>query len=57
MHVARIETPDDNLPIDNAFHFLIRVQDQMPSLVVGSEGDTLFVRTALRTGFGRRAPS
>ena len=36
VHAARIETPDDNLPIDNAFHFLIRVQDQMPSLVVGS---------------------
>ena len=53
MHVGRVQTPDDNLPIDNAFHFLIRVQDQMPSLVIGSEGDTLFVRTALRTGFGR----
>ena len=52
VHVARIETPDDNLPIDNAFHFLIRVHDQMPSLVVGSPDDTLFVRTALRTGFG-----
>ena len=52
-HVARVETPDDNLPVDNAFHFLIKVQDQMPSAVVGSEGDTLFVRTALRTGLGR----
>ena len=53
VHVARIQTPDDNLPIDDALHFLIRVQDQMPSLLVGSPDDTLFVRTALRTGFGR----
>jgi len=53
MHAARIQTPDDNLAIDNAFYFLIRVQDQMPSLIVGNEGETLFLRTALRTGFGR----
>jgi hypothetical protein len=53
VHTARIETPDDNLSIDNAFHFLIRVQGETPSLVVGSKDDTLFVRTALRAGFGR----
>lgn len=53
VHIARIETPDDNLPADNAFHFLIRVQEQMPSLVVGSPEDTLFVRTALKAGMGR----
>ena len=53
MHIGRIETPEDNLPIDNAFHFLVRVQDQMPSLIVGNPDDTLFVRTAIRTGLGR----
>ena len=53
MHTGRIQTPDDNLPIDDSFFFLIRVQDEMPSLVVGSESETLFLRTALRTGFGR----
>ena len=53
MHTGRVETPDDNLPIDDAFYFLIKVQDQMPSLVVGGDGETLFLRTALRTGFGR----
>src|SRR6185295_18157161 len=26
---------------------------QMPALIVGSESETLFLRTALRTGFGR----
>ena len=53
MHAARIQTPDDNLPIDSAFYFLIRVQDQMPSLIVGNESETLFLRTALKAGFGR----
>jgi hypothetical protein len=53
IHAARIQTPDDNLPIDNAFYFSIRVQDQMPALIVGSESEMLFLRTALRTGFGR----
>ncbi len=52
-HTARIQTPEDNLPIDDSFHFIIRVLDEMPSLVVGSPDDTLFIRTALRTGFGR----
>ncbi|MEO6784973.1 MAG: BatA and WFA domain-containing protein, partial [Chthoniobacteraceae bacterium] len=52
-HVARIQTPEDNLPIDDTFHFIIRVLDEMPTLVVGSADDTLFIRTALRTGFGR----
>ena len=49
-HSARIETPDDNLPVDNTFHFLVRVEDQLPSLCVGTPQDTLFVRTALQAG-------
>jgi hypothetical protein len=52
VHAARIQTPEDNLPEDNAFYFLIRIQEPMPSLVVGVESETLFLRTALRTGFG-----
>lgn len=53
VHEARIETPADNLPVDDVFHFLIRVEKQRPSLIVGSPEDTLFVRTALRTAAGR----
>lgn len=53
IHDGRIETPADNLPIDDTFHFLIRVEDQRPTLVVGSADDTWFVRTALRTAAGR----
>jgi hypothetical protein len=52
IHEARLETPDDNLPIDNSFHFLVRVADELPSLCVGSQEDTLFVRTALQVGAG-----
>ncbi len=54
IHTGRIQTPEDNLLIDNDFYFLIRVQDEMPSLVVGSESETLFLRTALRAGLGRQ---
>lgn len=49
IHPARIETPEDGLDIDNAFHFLVRVRERLPFLCVGSEEDTLFLRTALRS--------
>ena len=52
-HAARLETPDDHLSMDNAFHFLIRVRDEVPALCVGSREDTLFVRTALRAAAGQ----
>ena len=52
VHTARIQTPEDNLAADNTFYFLVRVQEQMPTLVVGAESETLFLRTALRAGFG-----
>jgi hypothetical protein len=52
IHSGRLETPGDNLSIDNSFHFLIRVEDRMPALCIGSEEDTLFVRTALEAGIG-----
>ncbi len=50
VHRARIETPNDNLPADNVFHFLLRVKDQLPSLCVGSEQDTVFLKAALTAG-------
>ena len=49
-HAARIETPADNLAEDNAFHFLLRVRESLPSLCVGSGDDTLFLRAALGAG-------
>ena len=53
IHEARIETPSDNLPVDDAFHFLIRVEEQRPTLCAGTPADSLFVRTALRTAAGK----
>ena len=49
IYPARVETPEDGLDIDNAFHFLVRVQVQRPVLCVGTEEDTLYLRTALRS--------
>ena len=54
IHTARIDTPDDNLPADNSFHFILNVQKSLPCLVVGTGGDTLFAQTALRTGLGNQ---
>lgn len=52
VYPARVETPDDGLEADNAFHFLVRVRDRLPVLCVGSEEDTLYLRTALRMSTG-----
>ena len=49
-HAARVETPADNLPLDDTFHFLVRARDQMPTLCVGSPDATLFLRLALTAG-------
>ncbi len=52
VYPARVETPDDALGFDNTFHFLVRVQDRLPVLCVGTEEDTVYLRTALRTALG-----
>jgi hypothetical protein len=54
-HAARIEIPDDNLSIDNAFHFLIRAEDRVPTLCVGSKDDAFFLNAALSAGLGGKA--
>jgi len=51
-HIGRVEVPADNLAADDTFHFLIRVRDRMPTLVVGAESDTFFLRAALRASAG-----
>lgn len=50
IHTARIETPDDALPADNAFYFLLRIKDQLPVLCVGAEPDTFYLTRALTAG-------
>lgn len=52
VHTARLETPEDNLPADDAFHFLIRVKEELPVLCVGTRDDTFFLRAALGAGMG-----
>lgn len=49
IHTVRVETPDDSLAVDNAFYFLIRARDKLPTLCVGSKDSTLFLRAALGT--------
>jgi len=50
VHAARVETPDDSLPDDNPFYFLIRVREKLPVLCVGEPSSTLFLKTALDSG-------
>ena len=56
IHVAKVETPDDNLAVDNAFYLLIRVKEKLPALCVGSKENTMFLRTALATAMGGVSP-
>ena len=51
-HPARMETPLDNLPVDNVFHFLFEVRESLPVLCVGANDDTLFLSKALNPGGG-----
>jgi hypothetical protein len=56
IHAVRVETPDDSLAEDNAFHFLIRVREKLPALCVGSKDGTLFLRAALGTSLDGASP-
>ena len=47
VHTAYIETPEDNLPLDDTLHFLVRTREHLPALCVGSADATLFLRLAL----------
>ena len=50
VHVAKVTTPQDALPEDDAFLFLLRVSKQLPALVVGPRESTRFLKTALAPG-------
>jgi hypothetical protein len=50
---ARVYTPSDSLTLDDEFHFLLRVRHELPTLVVGSPQDCLFLATALNPGDDR----
>ncbi len=55
-HAVRIATPDDSLPVDNTFHFLIRAKQKLPTLCAGTKESTLFLRAALGAGINGVSP-
>lgn len=57
IHAVSVQTPVDNLSIDNTFHFLVRVRDTLPTLCVGTKEDTFFVRAALDATAGNTPDS
>lgn len=46
-HAAYLAIPEDNLAADNTLHFLIRTREHLPTLCVGSQDATRFLRLAL----------
>lgn len=50
VHRARIECQPDGYPLDNSLHFILRVRERLPVLLVGPDDSTFFVRRALNPG-------
>ena len=50
VHIAKVTTPHDALPEDDAFLFLLRVRQQLPALVAGPREATRFLKAALAPG-------
>ncbi|MCL1920111.1 MAG: BatA domain-containing protein [Kiritimatiellaeota bacterium] len=50
VHIAKVTTPQDALPEDDTFLFLLRVRQQLPALVVGPHESTRFLKAALAPG-------
>jgi len=50
VHVAKVTTPQDALPEDNEFQFLLRVRKQLPVLLAGPKEATRYLKAALAPG-------
>lgn len=50
VHIAKVTTPQDALPEDDAFLFLLRVRKQLPALIVGPTEATRYLKAALAPG-------
>jgi hypothetical protein len=50
IHLAKITTPQDSLPDDDTFLFLLRVRKQLPALIVGPQDATRYLKAALAPG-------
>lgn len=46
-YALRVELPPDPLPLDDVFHGVLNVRDQLPVLVVGRDHDLFFIVRAL----------
>ncbi|HEX4086387.1 MAG TPA: hypothetical protein VHY22_15840, partial [Chthoniobacteraceae bacterium] len=47
IHAVRVSTPDDPLPLDNDYLMLLKVRDNLPVLVAGTQDDAFFIQHAL----------
>lgn len=50
VHSARVECQPDGYALDNALHFLLRLRERLPVLVVAPEDAAFFVKRALNPG-------
>ncbi len=50
IHIAKVTTPQDALPEDNEFQFLLRVRKQLPALIAGPQEATRYLKAALAPG-------
>ncbi len=50
IHVAKVTTPQDALPEDDTFEFLLRVRKQLPALIAGPQEATRYLKAALAPG-------
>ena len=49
-HVSSVKIMQDNLALDDSFHFIARASRRLRVLCVGSADDTFFLRAALKAG-------
>jgi hypothetical protein len=47
VHAVRVQTADDPLMLDNNYLLLVKVRENLPILVAGSEDDSFFIEHAL----------
>ncbi len=50
IHIAKVSTPQDALPEDDEFQFLLRVRKQLPVLIAGPQDATRYLKAALAPG-------
>ncbi|MBP5320227.1 MAG: VWA domain-containing protein [Kiritimatiellae bacterium] len=50
IHLGKLVTPQDALPEDDAFEFLLRVNRQLPVLIVGTDDASRYLKAALAPG-------